>query len=186
MQDTPDQVYFALCTTNPEKLKEALKSRCHLTTLTPLSYRDTVTLLRDVVGKEKAKISLEVLDAIAEMAHGSAREALVKLEGCLGLSEEEALEVLKSGNEETHPAFELCRCMLNQSGWSAYGAILKDIPAVEVESVRQMVLSYMYSVLVKSPQDRPARIIAEFKNPFYDSGRAGLALAAYKVYTLGR
>jgi hypothetical protein len=58
---------------------------------------------------------------------------------------------------------------------------LKKGGANEAEEVRRVILEYMTKVLLDKRDDRIAFVMDCFLKPFYDTGTAGLVLAAYKA-----
>jgi len=184
-QDTPAGIYFALCTTNPEKLKEPLKSRCYKMQLEHLSQKDIIVMCVNIAKAEGWAISFDIIDIIASKAEGSAREALVLLESISGLTSEEASDKLDGTEEEHRDAIEICRAMLDSgTKWSVYSALLKPMNATEVESIRQLILSYMTSVLLNRGETRVSKILDIFSEHFYNSGKSGLVSATFKVFKL--
>ena len=77
LEDTPPNVYFFLCTTNPEKLSKALRSRCTQLAVQSLSCPEIVKVLSRVLGAHGCMVDVEFLELIADNADGSARSALV-------------------------------------------------------------------------------------------------------------
>jgi DNA polymerase III delta prime subunit len=184
-QDTPKGVYFALCTTNPEKLKEPLKSRCHKMELERLRDKDIIVMCNKIDKIEGFGISFDTIEIIADLSEGSAREALVMLESVLGLTNEEASSKLQGNPETRGDAIEICRAMLDSNTrWPVYAGMLRPISTTEVEGVRQLILSYMTTVLLSKGEIRVAKILDIFAESFYNSGKSGLVSATFKVFKL--
>lgn len=80
LEEPPIHVHFILCTTNPEKVLDTIKSRCiQVQFKTPES--DTIVLkLRKIADDKKIEVSDEDLQKIAKMARGAFREAETYLE----------------------------------------------------------------------------------------------------------
>jgi DNA polymerase-3 subunit gamma/tau len=185
LEDTPKHVYFCLCTTNPEKLIPAIKSRCTVIELPPLNDDDMLTLLRKVSRNEGVKLVLSIYERIVELADRSPRKALVLLEKILYLNTEEEMLELLGSDESSSATIDLCRGLINEDfEWSDISKIISSLETTDWESIRYAVLGYMASVMLKRPAKRVANAIANFSEPFYNTNKAGLVLACWK--TIGR
>ena len=71
LEDTPESVYFFLCTTDPGKLIKAVKSRCTEIKTVNLSIEKLVTLIKRINRLEELSISKNTIESIAEKAEGS-------------------------------------------------------------------------------------------------------------------
>lgn len=184
LEDTPDHVYFFLCTTNPEKLKPTLKSRCTKVNVTSLDEESLYRFIKIIAKKEELNIPKEIIREIAENSKGSPRIALVLLEKVSEMEDEKSMkEVISMGDEAEKEVIELCRALLKGDDWGNIADILKGLKDVEVERIRYAVLAYMNSVLLSGGKksSRAAVTIECFVEPFYNSGRSGLSLACYQV-----
>lgn len=183
LEDTPPHVYFMLATTNPEKLKKTIRTRCTPIACRALTSAELVKLVQSIVAREDSKLDDEVAERIAESSDGSARQALVLLHTVIGLSTVEDQLAAISRADSKHEAKNICREMLNpRTSWSAVAKILKGTDG-DAESIRWQVLGYCRTVLLGGGKQagRAAAIIEEFREPFYDSKDAGLAASCYAV-----
>jgi len=186
LEDTPDFVYFFLCTTDPQKLIKPLRSRCTEIKLSFLTEQQTIKLLKRVSKKESFELFPDVADAIAKSSEGCPRKALVILDSIMGLdSEEKQLKFLSKNtiSENDEEAIELCRVLLNsKSNWGDIAKVIKSLAAKgkldDAESIRYMVLGYMNSVILNSGMnDRAIRIMSAFSEPTYNTGKFGITIA---------
>lgn len=186
LEDTPESVYFILCTTNPEDLLPTIKSRCMQFTVAPLGERQMVRLLKKIVASELGDAAPIFPESAYQMIHksslGHVRDALQILEKIIDLP---AARILKSIEEvacEESKLIELCQALLKQETWKSVSKIIRELPEKEEpESMRRAILAYMTSVLLKSDHAQAAICIDAFKEPFYNSGKAGLVLACYEA-----
>ncbi len=182
LEDTPDHVYFFLCTTDPQRLIKAIQRRCCELPVKTLTDEQIVKLLKRVMKKEKFQIADNVLEQILDLADGSPAIALVILDKISNLepSEQEAA-IVETAAEQTE-AIDLCRALIKGSPWKAVAKIVKELEA-DPESVRYAVLGYARQVLLgnSKPDQRAYNIIVSFADHFYDSKAAGLAAACYEV-----
>lgn len=181
-EDTPNHVYFFLCTTDPQKLLPAVKSRCTAFQFSTLTEQQIYKVVSRVLEKEGVEVDEEILEAIADNCQGSARNALKLLSKVIGVDRAKALKIIKSGEIEEKEIRDLCQGLLNGMSWNECAKILKSLPDIDPEKVRYAVLGYMNAVLLNGKQDdNAAQVIYEFREPFYSTGKAGLTLACYQV-----
>jgi DNA polymerase III delta prime subunit len=86
-EEPPAHCIYILSTNLPEKLSKALKSRCTIFDLALLSKDVILRLLNRVNDKEKAELSQDVLEEIAEESKGEPRQALILLSDELPIKE---------------------------------------------------------------------------------------------------
>lgn len=182
LEDTPEHVYFFLCTTDPAKLKTAIKTRCTEIKVRALTQKECIQLVTDIADKVEASVDEDVAIKIAKLCNGSARKALVLLDSVRGLKSEDQLHALEANDSESE-GIDICRMLFNQKAtWADYAAKLKTFKG-ESEQLRWAVLGYAKSVMFSGKDlDRCHLILTAFRDPFYDSKEAGLAAACYEVF----
>ncbi len=180
-EDTPDHVYFFLCTTDPQKLIKPLVSRCSVVAMKPLTDEEMTYLLKRTARAEGKKVTPDVVNAIIQQAEGGSRKALKLLAKVLYLdSEEEQLEVLSAGEDDNAETIELCRCLLSQGcNWAKLAQLIKDLDVSEPERIRQSVMGYMNSVLLKGKMNQNAvcALQAFGANPTFNNGKFQITIA---------
>ena len=181
LEDTPNHIYFFLCTTNPEKLIAPLKSRCSLYKFNPLEDKQIVRLLHLIKRKEKIDVSEELIEEICINSNGIPRTALVMLDMVSTMERKEALQLLSAGiAEDDEDVLSLCRTLLDkQVNWKSIVSVLKKLNSKDIEKIRWSVMGYMGSVLLSGKNNQAAKILDMFTEPFYNTGRNGLILACY-------
>lgn len=184
LEDTPKHVYFFLCTTDPKKLIAALKNRCTQIKVASQNSEDLYRYMRKITKKESLEIPKEILEEISENCNGSPRQALVLLEKISELKDPKAMkEIISMGDAAEKETIELCRALLNSNSWKEVSGILKKLKDQEPENVRYAVLGYMNSVLLNSGNTRAAVVIELFQDNYYSSGKAGLTLSCFQVFS---
>lgn len=184
LEDTPEYVYFFLCTTDPQKLLDTIRSRCTKIKFTPFSYDNLLFLLKRVRKAEKLNVGKEVLIDIAENCDSSARNALVLLEQVSEVEEEkEQFAIIKGYTEEVEAVVkELCQALLKGYQWKDVAKIIKNMEISDAEKIRYAVMGYMGAVLLNGKGNPRAAIALEnFSEPFYNSGKNGIILASYQT-----
>lgn len=184
LEDTPKHVYFMLATTHPQKLLLTIRNRCTTFNLFPLHEDQLLSLLEDVLSKEGKKVPESVLNQIVQDSLGSARAALVMLDKVIDLPEEKMKDAAKTAIIEEREIIDICRALMGKMRWRDVAKILQGIQEREPEQIRLAVLGYCRSVLLKGENDRAFLIMDSFKEPFYNTGHAGLVHACYEaLYT---
>lgn len=184
LEDTPKHVYFFLCTTHPQKLIKTILNRCTKMPVAPLENEEVETLVTRVVdklGPPLSPLSQNNMDDIVDAAEGSARNALVLLDKVRNLTPKQRKGSLRETFDEEKEAIELCRALIKKAPWKDVAAILKGLPADDVESTRWAVLGYARSVLLSHKNEQAYLILRAFENNFFDSKAAGLARACFEA-----
>ncbi len=182
LEDTPDHVYFVLCTTDPQKLLPTIKGRCSQFQVHPLTEKQMYGLLRVIVKEEGETLETEVYNSIIESAKGHSRNALQILEQVLNVPTEDRLKIAKKAEAEIVQAIDLCRALVNGAPWSKIANLLSSMRDQEAEGIRRCVLGYCQSTLLSGKDNKLyGLIMEEFINPFYDSGFPQLTFACYNV-----
>lgn len=182
LEDTPNYVYFFLCTTNPEKLLPAIKSRCSRFEVKPPTNNQMVKYLRNILKQEDKQVEMEVLKYLVEKLEVKPRECLIALENIVDLKDVESQKkMINKITVNESEGIELCRLLLKKFDWDDCKIILKDIEG-EPESIRRMVLGYMSSVLLSSNNLRAYVVMDCFKENYFETGKAGLIKSCYEVF----
>ena len=176
LEDTPPHVYFILCTTEPHKLLKTIRGRCIELAVQPLEDSDMSKLLRSVVKAEEQSIPKVVSDQIIKDSFGLPRNALQILDQVLRVDPDQQLEAATKAAAVESESIELCRALIKGESWHRVSTILVGLKDQEAENIRRHVLGYMQSVLLKGGND-----LAEFLEPFYNTGFPGLVYACYVV-----
>lgn len=181
LEETRENIFFILATTNPDKLLTTTKSRCTILTVNPLTEKNTIKLIKKVSKKEKKKIPLEVCIQIYENTLGHPRDVLTTLEKIIDLPKDKMLEIVEQENKIKIDAIEICRALVSKKKWKNISSILNEIKTEEPEKIRRLILSYCTSILLKQDDIKIALIMEEFIEPFYNTGFNGVVLACYRA-----
>lgn len=188
LEDTPNHVYFFLCTTDPQKLIPALKSRCSIFQFPALEIKFILKILKKVSRAENIDINDDLLEEIADHSEGSPRRALVLLEKVIGLEDKDKMKriiVNEMDEEGLRDVMGLCRALMS-GNWKEITEWIKALKELDPEKVRRAVLGYMNAVLLSGKKsDRAALVLEYFSEPFYNTGKAGLTLACYQTLFSG-
>jgi len=183
LEDTPQHVYFMLCTTDPQKLIKTVRTRCSVVKVEVLGSEDMRKLLVKIAKREKLKIEEDVFDAIINVAEGSARMAVVLLNQVAYAAEEDRLDLVQNSDVK-RKAFELCRLLMNtRTTWKQVGKFIKEMEDIEPEGFRHMMLAYATTVCLGGGKmsARAFVILDTFRDNYFDSKKAGLVADCYEV-----
>lgn len=190
LEDTPKNVYFFLCTTDPQKLSAAFKTRCTEFKFGSLSDKELLLLLRKVCKAEKVSLAVDTIQKIVDNSEGSPRRALVTLEKVIVLDDPAQMDKVISSSisdEESAEAIELCRTLLKANGksWKELMSIVDKLDKDKLEGVRQMVMSYMGSVLKKTWNPKAMMVLENFteRDFFYDAKHRLIVAIARSIFS---
>ncbi len=183
LEEPPNNTYFILCTTDPDKLLKTVKTRCFKYNTFPLLLHETEELLKKVCRKEVKRVSKDILNQIANVVEGCPREALVILDSIIDIDgkEDQAKSIIDFTVNET-TVRELCQALLNNKSWKVISNIIKGIEQ-EQESIRRAILGWMGVVLLNGRNDRADEILEIFgEKNYYDSvSKVGLTHSCYML-----
>lgn len=186
-EDTPPATYIIFCTTEPQALGNALRSRCKCITINPLTPKALYQNLKRVANLEGIKITDEDLQTIAKNSDQSARVSLQILENyeLNGGSVDKAISMISGmGQELKADTITLCRAIVSRKDdWAMVVDFCSKYKG-QSEPVRQAVLGYLKACLLKassrSERQRFAMLMECFLQPHYDCGDAALV---YQIAT---
>ena len=175
LEEPPKHVFFALCTTEPDKLLPTIRNRCSTFEVGKLRPAEIMKLLK------RANVPVEdsLLTVIARK-ESCPRQALILLEQVQGLSVEEAEKAIKNNLGGEKQVIDLCRALLNKESWKRISSILKGLDE-DPEKIRRAILKYVSSVMLNKEDAQAVLIFECFKDNFYNTGKAGLVFACYEA-----
>ncbi len=187
VEEPPEHVYFAFCTTEPTKVPKTIKTRCHAYQLPPLSSYEILTLIRKVCNMENLNVDSSVLEFIAKESEGSARQALVYLSQMNSFTLDEAKTLIES-YEGDQNAIKLCRLLINEASQVEILKALKDIKDLNPYSLKIQIINYLTGCVLNSNNFKDTKkfllMLEIFNNTSMDqnAGFAAIVLAANEVH----
>lgn len=183
LEEPPDHAFFFLCTTDPQKLKATIKSRCTEIKVKLLSAGDMAALVNRVAAAEGITVEAAVVEKIAAVADGHARNALVLLHSVVGIQGQEARLNAIEANDVRTAGFDIARALMKPgTKWPEVADLLKKC-GDEPEGVRRVILGYANTTLLNSGNPRAALIIEYFRDPLYDVLGPGLTAICFAIVT---
>ena len=83
LEEPPAHVIFILATTNPEKVRETIRSRCMRLDFRRVSEDDLIEGMDRICRRKQVNITRDALALVAQKADGSVRDGLSILEQCI-------------------------------------------------------------------------------------------------------
>ena len=184
LEEPPSHVYFALCTTEPEKLKPTIKRRCHVSEMKPLLLPELNKLLNQVLQKEGIKsFPDDVINKIISVCDGSPGKALNLLDTVIDIpNDDQAFKAIEDATVSESNIAEIARILIKGGGqWQSIAQMINGLSG-EPESLRYAFLGYFSKVLLNNQSDRVAEILTVFMEPVMYSLRPGLIAEIYLAW----
>ena len=182
LEEPPTHAYFILCTTDPQKLLNTIKSRSSQFKIQPAAPNTIQRILKDIANGEEIEVPRKVIHKISKNVNGQIRDALNIFEQVINSDDME--NTLEKEIESRTQGIELCRELAKGGGadWNRLAKILKNMDS-DPEPIRRMVLNYFYKPLLQGKEDGNAYIIMDcFDEPFFNNGFAGLVKSTFEAY----
>lgn len=187
LEEPPNDVYFVLCTTEPENLLSTIISRCHNYHMKPLKPSELILLIDKILDKEGydcKEYPTNIKKEVIRLSEGSPRNALVLLDTIIDMNDEDMIISALSNVDLTEVnGKEIFQALLKKESWdSIRGKVKQLIEDNDPEKVRRALLGYMKSVLYNSKaNDRASQIIDVFDRETFASGEPTLVNMFYFV-----
>lgn len=109
LEEPPEYAIFILATTDPQKVRATIRSRCMELNFKRVSEDELIQGMQRICDKKNVKTTADALATIASKADGSVRDALSILEQCMAAGDEElsknlVLEYTGSAGEDFYLA----------------------------------------------------------------------------------
>jgi len=180
LEDGTSSTVIILCTTNPEKLKKTIKTRCVTFACEDLTDEDMAHLLKRVCKAEEVQLKQKVGEAIVGAAEGSARMALTILESVIGLASSLQLKKIASYHGAyPEEVITLCRALMAKKDRKIIFALVKKVEG-EPETIRRQVLGYSCAC-IPNMGGKAYKIADAFRDNWFDTGKQGLVLACFEA-----
>lgn len=172
IEEPPPHAYWALCTTEADKVPKTILTRCHAYELRAVGKSLLEDYLLLVNADQRLGCSDEVVAYVAGRAEGSVRQALVYLSAARGCETREEAHGLLAGFEENPELVELVRRIVSGKGDLRWATVMGTLAKLDepAESIRIVVVNYVAAALAKERDERKvARLLGvldEFREPY--------------------
>jgi DNA polymerase-3 subunit gamma/tau len=160
VEEPPPHIIFFFCTTDPNKVLPAIKTRCQHFQLKKISVNNCKQILEKIVKVELIDSESKALDLIVKESNGSVRTALSILEqiSTLGVNEENVRNIL--GRSPRQLSVELIKNIYSKNRGKSYSILEschlegRDLSAILDEMARLLMESISYRLLKVNEEDR--------------------------------
>lgn len=151
LEDPPDFLYVALCTTELEKVPDAIRTRCYPCPLKFLKPYEIEELLITICELESWQVSPSTFQAIVQASTGQPRKALSILQaGYSVVDRDELAKVIAEVDIDTSPLTELIRFILaGGTNWERVRVLLEKI---DESDILASATRYITAVIVRSSE----------------------------------
>lgn len=188
LEDTPKHCYFLLCTTDPDKMLKAIRTRCMTFEVKSLAGPQLTKLVEDTIVSEGIPLtdfSKEVIKAIVKNADGCPRQALILLDSVIDIEDEEtALKAVSEAKATEVASIDVCRTLLDTrtNRFEDIVFLLKNLNDSDEEKMRHSIRGYMYTVAISDQCKDRGRVIAIldcFAESYMYVGKGALLSSCY-------
>jgi DNA polymerase III subunit gamma/tau len=182
IEEPPSHVYWCLCTTEPSKVPETIKTRCVCYNLTSVKRDAIAALLERVVKAERLETPESVLATLVEFSQGSPRRALTYLAQVAQCKDEDdAIEVLNRVKDESAEVIDLCRALQRRAPWRELARLLDKFEGKDAEGLRINITRYFIKVAVGARDEKKAGPAIEILDAFSEPCNSNDGLAPIVV-----
>ena len=183
IEEPPEHLYIAFCTTEVYKVPKTIKTRCVTFDLKPVAIKEIENLLDVICYAEQLKPPAGSCRIIAGKADGSVRQALVYLSVIAGCkNKKQVLQALEQEDLGGEAVMLLCKTLISGSEFKEVKNIVAKIDADGMEGVRIAIINYAAKVLLTTKSSKKEMymlaILDEFSEPFRDYERKAPLLLA--------
>ena len=181
--------FIFLATTNPEQLLKPIRSRCTSVKVGKLPLKaiqeHVAWVLEEEIGAEEARQFKDegIIKEISLACDGAMRDALKLLDSVIDMEDfDDMVEIIREGFIDESTSFiELCRLLNDEkTKWKQIGTHLKTFDE-DPEKARRSILGYFSKILMNGGGQRQAVILDSFREPYFNTGKAGLVLSCCQV-----
>ena len=157
LEEPPDHLYFALCTTELQRIRETVVTRCYHVPLRRLKDQAIEDLLMLVCEVENWSPDSDVLQMVVQASTGQPRKALSLLQSCHDAPSRDEARRIISLLETSEPAGDLLRDLVNgKRTWALIRPNLEKLDDADFESLLTGGARYISTALVKEADEKRA------------------------------
>jgi len=182
IEEPPDHVFWAFCTTEANKVPDTIRTRCHTYDLKGVQWEVIAEYLEQIAKLEGIVATDKCCGMIARKADGSVRQALQYLSMVDGLEDEKQIQQILETALENVEAIDLARFLVSSQGrtWAEATRKIDALAGVNPESVRLVIVNYITAILAKAKGDKEVvrllRTLGAFSSPFYNASEKNAPL----------
>jgi len=158
MEEPPEFLFIALCTTEFQKIIPTIVQRCFHVALRPVRTQDIVDLLSAIAECEGWNAPAEIIHTIAVASNGSPRKAISLLQTGHDISDKDELKRVLRITEDNDPIMELLRLLVSgQTNWPEIQRLLNMIEPDVLEDAATLAGRYVTGAVLNAATEKAAR-----------------------------
>lgn len=170
LEEPPKNTYIILCTTDPLKLLETIRTRCAKHEFFGFDFDEKVKLIYRVMDGEGKYISDENVTEFAHYVKDSPREILNSIELLFNQEDPDTLEAIQAvtlSEGDTSEVIDLIRAIINNNENKFLASVnVFNSKNLNAEKIRMYVLSYTHKVLLSGKKDLVAHNAVKLMSAF--------------------
>lgn len=184
IEEPPPHVFWALCTTESDKIPTTIKTRCAAYDLKPVDWEVLQEYLVSIVSQENLEVSEELCGLISRRADGSVRQAVQWLSMVSGVTDKAEINEILETAEDNVEAIDIAKALVTGRGitWKAMVQKVQSLGKTNPESVRIVVVNYIGACLLRTENEKEVtrllNILQTFSTPFNASEKQAPLLLA--------
>lgn len=160
LEDPPQHLYLALCTTEFAKVPDTVLTRCFHVPLRPLSAPEMEDLLMAICDLEEWQVAADVFALVIQAATGQPRKGLTLLQAVHDAPDRDEARRVISLVEASDPLIELLQHLVSgRRSWKLVSQLLARIESDNWEETSIAAGRYIATVLVKTEEDKKAQML---------------------------
>lgn len=160
LEEPPDHLYIALCTTEITKVPDTIVTRCYHVAFRPLKDNEIEDLLSVVSEAEGWTPTADVMLAVKQAGTGQPRKALSILQAVHDAPSREEVRRIIALTEETDALINLCRYLIKpKPQWQQIAEFLAKIDDADYENASTLAGRYILTVLLAEKQMQRAHAL---------------------------
>lgn len=160
LEEAPPRTFFILCTTDPDKLLNTIKSRSLEVKFEAVPFDDVVANVKGICEQRDFEVSDEVIKLIAKKSKGHMRDAHKYIDQIALVGEDGFKEVFKSCKDSFYKYFEAIAQKNKDKVFQAIQEIMQ-FPLAEAKDDYQEVVLSMAKQMVDFEQDERCKSIVQ-------------------------
>lgn len=175
VEEPPNGLLWAFCTTEPGKVPETINTRCQKAVLQPVRLEVMEQYAEAIIKKEDLNIKSDLADLAAKQSRGSVRQMLMYLSVLDGVKEKAEAIALMQSAEESPEVIALVRYLAfdRRPDWSQAMKVVKALKeaGINPESIRITLANYVAAVAINKTDDAPRllNLLNAFAVPYNSS-----------------
>ena len=159
LEEPPPWLYFALCTTQLDKVPDTVMQRCYHVPLRSLPASEIQTMLEAIIDIEEWKVDPDVFMLVIESAAGSMRKAISIMQSVWDAPSREEASRIISLTEASEPVLALAKYLVSGGPykWDKAQALIEAVGDEDWDGAYMAIGRYIAGAMAKAKKHESAR-----------------------------